>query len=328
MVLRSLACKKEGLPEEDLEVPLGEEEHNKALDDFERRYSWLLPALKMVCDTLLGRIRREFLAWAVNMYKVTKVKSIASTGKVETQRKRIAEGVPLEWVGPVPDEEPHRESPAWCKQYRLLSNCRAVAGNFEVDYAPEGQSKSTRVLFCHWMDADYYSDIWEARMHKLLESASDAVVFQSLTELEELTRTKAIELVRRKKSAVPWGIAIRMGLQLTQEEWSDTKTEVRNPGTGRKRQRSPKSTQGQKAPKQPANQRKEDRPQFKYTQKGANGDRVCVFWNSKAGCKKGDSCLAKHVCDVMLKGSKKACSGSHKRFNHDTKKHGAAEVVQ
>ena len=56
------------------------------------------------------------------------------------------------------------------------------------------------------MDTDYYCEVWETRTHKLLEHAGDKVVFPVVRDLEELTRTKAIELVRRKKASVPWAL--------------------------------------------------------------------------------------------------------------------------
>ena len=69
----------EDKPEEDLEAPLNDEEHNACLTEFEEYYHWTLSGSKMVTDSLLAKFRREFIAWKPNQFSAGRTKSLEYT---------------------------------------------------------------------------------------------------------------------------------------------------------------------------------------------------------------------------------------------------------
>ena len=221
----------------------------------------------------------------------------------------------------MPEEDCAFEIPTWISQGRLLGNGWAVAGNFEVDFTPEGAGSVRKVLFRHWMDSDYYWGVWEERAWKLCETFPDDVVLQVLSPLEENVRTQAIELVRRKRSPVPWGVAIRMGLLLLQEAWTDAKADLYRDGSRKKRARNGTPPRD-RAPRDSA-PREPQKTNPKQSTKDADGVRVCPLFNSRKGCRKGAGCTDRHACDVMLASTRKACGNtSHKRSGHNAQSHG------
>ena len=75
---------------------------------FLRRYSWLRIGSKTIgCDSLLGRVRREFDQRTPSVFKVSKVRTRAQTSSADPcKRRRLSKHVSLTLVSELPEETP------------------------------------------------------------------------------------------------------------------------------------------------------------------------------------------------------------------------------
>ena len=79
IVARGIKRGAEGLTEEAVDDPLAahlQDSIERAFQDF---YKWTLAATRRGCDSLLGRVRREFEKWSPSVLAALKVRSLATT---------------------------------------------------------------------------------------------------------------------------------------------------------------------------------------------------------------------------------------------------------
>ena len=82
LVVRLLKRSSEGLSEEHLDEPLNAELYRSMEDTFKKFYNWELTPQTVGCDSLCGRIRREFERRQPSMFAIMRVRSMASAQKV------------------------------------------------------------------------------------------------------------------------------------------------------------------------------------------------------------------------------------------------------
>ena len=101
-----------------------------------RRYSWLRIGSKTIgCDSLLGRVRREFDRRTPSVFKVSKVRTRAQTSFAEPcKRRRLSEHVSLTLVSELPKETSISGIMDFFVRLRILAVMWAVAGSTTVHW--------------------------------------------------------------------------------------------------------------------------------------------------------------------------------------------------
>ena len=87
LVARGLKRATEGVEEESLDEPLHVDVQRKIEKEFLKCYHFAIKPSKMGCDTLLGRVRREFDKGRVTIFPLNLVRSLAHVSKDLPQKR-------------------------------------------------------------------------------------------------------------------------------------------------------------------------------------------------------------------------------------------------
>ena len=150
IVARGLKRASEGIPEETLDEPLHVDAQKRIEAEFTRYYRFTLKPAKMGCDSLLGRLKREFDKHLVTIFPVTRVRSIAHVSRDLPQRKRrIAADVVVEFES---TEDAHNDLKDMNRVFLLFNQLDVLATTWAVAgcYDTKAQDKDGQVLkYCH-----------------------------------------------------------------------------------------------------------------------------------------------------------------------------------
>ena len=303
----------QGLTEELLDEPLDSEARKSKYATFQNFYQWTLKAKEMVCDSLLGRIVREFDSCQPTMFPILRTKSLANSQRSQPAKKhRIADSVQLS-VGATEDDmqvEDQGKMRTYFSCFRVLGAGWAVAGCFDVQF--EGKS----VKFCHWQHVCTYIKDLEDKAWHAIDKYPEDIVLQYILETEEKIRATAIEKCRN--DGMPWGYALLHAWKEEADVWSDARDLL---SVTRASQLAPRVLEATKLATN-------DPPAAKAKPAtGAtlpSGVKLCKRWNDARGCSSGGKCERgdAHACDVLLLTGAVCASPSHRRFEHDPVKHG------
>ena len=137
-----------GVPVDDLDEPLPDDEHKAVVKTFADTYRWSLAARGMVPDARLGRLRRQFSRWSITVWQISKTASLSQAHRgTEPKRHKLNPDIPLEWVSGV-EETTAGDTRRWLRLLKLCTNGWGVAGCFEVEckgsrvFSPTGRRRT------------------------------------------------------------------------------------------------------------------------------------------------------------------------------------------
>ena len=332
---RSLKRAAEGLQGEELDSPLDSDVQKQVEDNFRKAYGWPgLPSRQVACDSLLGRVKREFERRQPSMFSILRVRTLAQAQRGNPLKtRRLSESVSLQ-LGEGEDDTPASTNGlyAWLLLLQVLCTTWAVAGCF---YTEAGSGKRDR--FAHWAQTcEYYSEI-AYRAHEALLLFTEESVVGWIQMVEEEMRARAIELVRGVQKEL-WGNALLQALKDCSHRWAETRTSL-NPRAKAVRPQLPVNPQ---TPVPPGTPTPPGRPQplpppggpapspkkWKTGSTLMNGASVCKRWNDPRGCAKACPNGKAHVCDIVLASSGRICGRKdHPRTKHEPAKHGMPATI-
>ena len=306
----------QGLAEDLLDEPLDSETRKSKYSIFQGFYQWTLKSRDMVCDSLFGRIVREFVTHQPSLFAVLRTRSLATSQRSTPAKKhKIAESVQLS-VGSADDDMHMLEDQGKLRTYfscfRTLGTGWAVAGCFDVHYDGE------QVKICHWQQVCTYISHFEDKAWHAIDKYPEEIVLQYVLETEEKIRATAIEKCRN--DGMPWGHALLYAWKEEAEVWTDAKDLL---CATRVSQLLPRGSESSKW----APSRVDATPAKIKPATGTvlpSGKELCKRWNDARGCSGGGKCERGkvHACDVMLLTGAICASTSHNRAQHDPMKHG------
>ena len=209
----------QGLAEDLLDEPLDSETRKSKYSIFQGFYQWTLKSRDMVCDSLFGRIVREFDTHQPSLFAVLRTRSLATSQRSTPAKKhKIAGSVQLS-VGSADDDMHMLEGQGKLRTYfscfRTLGTGWAVAGCFDVHY--DGK----QVKFCHWQQVCTYITHFEDKAWHAIDKYPEEIVLQYVLETEEKIRATAVEKCRN--DGMPWGHALLYAWKEEAEVWTDAK---------------------------------------------------------------------------------------------------------
>ena len=141
-VKRALKRQEEGMEDFDYDEPLGAPEKEVVDSNFLKAYGWpkALDPRRMGCDTLLGRVYREFVRLTMTLYAVSNVKVLAQARKGQPAKKHHVHSR-LSFETHEPGEDPDVGAPGvrvFLEKLEALTNTWAVAGCYDVEFPPHG----------------------------------------------------------------------------------------------------------------------------------------------------------------------------------------------
>ena len=177
------------------DAPLSKEDYQLVTVAFMVKYDWNVPPKRMVGDSLLGKIRRQFLNNSVTLMPVCRTTCLAdSTRGHEPTRQRLGLGNPvgshLEWVTSLVDAVPCRDTRSFLRLLKLLSTGWAVAGCYKVTWS------RNEMLYAHWQECDAWYGTFDEVAWKWVDDYGDVAAHSKGTAFEERFRVAAIEITR------------------------------------------------------------------------------------------------------------------------------------
>ena len=327
-----------GVADEDPDEPLDPGVQNSLEEAWSKAWSWpRLPAHLMAADEILGRLHREFLRRKPTLFTISKLRTIASTHKGGTPKKRrVAPGVELTIGDDTEGDISTASVLAFFNALEILTNTWSVAGIFEVEV------DGTKTKFAPWPDMVFYLKDIRKRAESLTTHFTDPSVAAFLENREEAWRIKIIELVRGEEK-LTWGAAIlkvtKDHTHIWQEERESLVPKVRpstlpamSSGDNASQARTPKGKgkggKGKGKGKDKAGLPSVINPpgtsakRWSTVSKDQFGKWICKKYNDKRGCTTPcpDGCI--HCCDVQLHTSKGCWATNHTRSTHDPERHG------
>ena len=140
----------DGLPTVDLDDPLPHEIQADAFARSSAFYHWnRWDSRAMLCDGQFARVYREFRIAMITLIQICKCRcQAASTRPATSKKQKIGDKVTV-----VIDDDSHEgftsDLYSWTSQFAMLIAAWAVAGNFEIEFTPEGGNKS-KFWFILW----------------------------------------------------------------------------------------------------------------------------------------------------------------------------------
>jgi hypothetical protein len=216
MVARGLKKTSEGIEEESLDEPLQVDVQKKIEKEFTRHYGkWTIKPIKMGCDTLLGRVRREFDKGRVTIFPLNRVRSLAHVSKdLPQKRQRIGDQLVVEFVQNQ-DTEMYTDVRDTNKvfmlisQLNILSTTWAVAGCFDT---AEKDKDGSFLKYAHWQDCSEYVGEIERRAIKMLPWCKEQSVASFVVDVDAHLRAAAIDLIRSEEVS-SFGTALKMAVK-------------------------------------------------------------------------------------------------------------------
>jgi hypothetical protein len=337
MVARQLKRSSEGIAEEVMDEPLPEQVQEDLVNAFTAYYRFDIVLKRMGCDSLLGRIKREFDKGQITIFPLSRVRSLAHVSKDTGGGKKERVGNVVmqflesgDMIAPMDQEKIF----SLFQQLDILAMTWAVAGSHDVAFNG-GTAK-----FIHWQDAvEYVENIKERAIVYLTTSHDEESVCQIVTQVEALFRGKAIEDMRTKRSTC-FGDALRAASKSEHHVWKEVSDALKPQASyyePRQRPQKPAPVIGKFARNNAngggkvggkGNGKGKKSGAAKGGGKGKfqlvrmTGDAtICAAFNNRNGCQKKCPNKQLHGCDVMLQ-SGKACGLAHPRHLHNDQKHG------
>ena len=199
----------------DFEVPLPTSVQQDLEQQFLKRYSWLrISSHSVGCDTLLGRVQREFLRRTPTVFRISRVRTRAQSAvSTSAKRQKISDQMSIHFNSGEPEERRISGVLEFLRQLRVLGNTWAMAGNFFVTW------QGKEILYCHWGHVTEYITELEGRVLELRHSYTDSSVCSWLAAVEEDFRAKAVELARAPDGPAPWGLALLDAVRELHSKW-------------------------------------------------------------------------------------------------------------
>ena len=345
IVSRILKRSSEGISEEAMDEPLHEDVQRTLEEGFIKKYDFTIIPKRMGCDSLLGRVKREFDKGQITLFPITRVRSLAHVAKDTPSNKKRFGNMVMEFVEDEQCTFLYEQDRVFTifHQLEVLAMTWAVAGSHDVT-----NESGAVVKFVHWQHAHEYVETFKERAIKLIVQNNDeASVINFIIQADAHIRAKAIELVRMKTKA-SYGEALALALKEEHHIWKDLADEVKpqpaqkpsadytyRPQQPQRQQlgkfvqkivkgggKNPSGKQGKGAGK---GGKKGGKPMFQLCRTTADGARkYCANFNSRRGCPNRKCPEGNiHSCDVMLANGQ-PCGAKHSRVNHDEKRDGAA----
>jgi hypothetical protein len=327
IVARGVKRSAEGLPDVAQDEPLPHGIQDSIMDTFVKTYKFDLEPKRRPCDSLLGRVKREFDTSSPTMFPLHRVRSLAMTTRSTDHKKhRVGE---LE-ITDLADTEIFVEDGSerlryMLHQLELLSVTWAMAGVTSV------KVNGVDVPLCTWQAADrYYRHIRE-KVEPLTDRFTEDSVKNYLSKIETQLRGFAIELVRCRELPRTWGDALSLVLREHSYLWADNRDCLVRGSGPKPADRSPKPADRNPKPAD-RSPKPADRPlkpgspakgKMATASSTSNGTKLCKSFNDNRGCKPRCPHGLVHACDVVLVKSGAACgSKDHNRAKHDKARHG------
>ena len=147
---------------EDLDEPLAQDVQTNLESDFLDAYGWLhLAADKVASDSILGRMRREFLRKQPTILPVSRIRTRADTSyTTATKKKKVSEYACISFN--TDDDALEERAPQGLlelfQQFSVLSLSWAIAGIDKVEW--DGQ----QVRYSHWCQTEEYISVLKNRV--------------------------------------------------------------------------------------------------------------------------------------------------------------------
>jgi hypothetical protein len=328
LVARGLKRSAEGVEEESLDEPLHVDVQRNIEKEFTKYYKFTIKPNKMGCDTLLGRVKREFDKGRVTIFPLNRVRSLAHVSKdLPQKRQKISEQLVVEFIGNqeyemYSDIKDTNRVFMLINQLNILSTTWAVAGCF--DTTSQGKDGAFQ-KYAHWQDCTEYVEEIEKRAIKLLPSCKETSVATFIVELDAHLRAAAIDLVRTEE-VDSFGAALKQAVKdqyhvfkefedavepranFTSNIWERQRKNVRQA-------QEEKGNTRAKGPNKGAGKNKKGQKNQKGGAKGGGKGAICSPFNSKPGCKNA-SCEKRHLCSYRKKDGSFCNSSKHGKMDH------------
>ena len=168
---------------EDLDEPLALDVHAQLVSDFLDANGWPhLAADKVASDSILGRMRREFLRKQPMILPVLRIRTHLAPWR--GRRCLSTRAFLSTWM---------------TKQWK---NVRRRAGINKVEW--DGQ----QIRYSHGCQAEEYCSVFKDRVLDLQRFYTEQSIVRWVTRIEEYFRVKAVELARTPRGQVPWSSAL------------------------------------------------------------------------------------------------------------------------
>ena len=332
---RGLKRCAEGLPDEGPDEPLRPEIHTNIMKAFLTTYGLRnISPHRVVSDSLLGRIRREFESFKPTLLNVSKVKTLADARSSTTKHQRLSDTLTIT-LGSNQEEGSARTLLQWMEKLRILTTSWAIAGNYDVpildgvssiDVVDRNGQKMTRMV--HLSEADEYCYEFIDQIHQLADTYTEPSILSFVDAVEPRFRAKTVELTRGPLQ-LPFGYGLINSLRTYGSAWQAEHQRLVEKSRGRQPALTDTHPNPPPPPRAPNRQSQPNnsggKGQGKDKDKGkrrmvtahslANGGQICQRWNSTGGCRDKD-CKKGHVCDAVLASTGKACGASHRRSQH------------
>jgi hypothetical protein len=331
LVARGVKRGAEGLPDEASDDPLPQAVQDALEQAFSKKYSWQLEPRWSPCDSLLGRIKREFERQSVTLFAVARVRSLTTTSKSgEAKRTRLSDKIYLaEEDDAVTLDNPLGEDTLRHRLYQLqiMANAWSIVGCREITVAA-----GSPTIYCHWQDACKYVQEMRDRTEHLCGSFDESSIVSYFTRCEETIRAAAIELHRKdKKADLPWGPTVIEAMRTKNYIWSETKDLLRrrsSSSSGGQAQRGMAPPPGELGLRSVPKASSAPPPTAKAKPGTAktlpDGKIICKKFNDARGCTSTCPSGHSHVCDILISTTNgaRACGARHSRRKHDAVKDG------
>jgi hypothetical protein len=197
IVSRQLKRSADGIAEEVMDEPLPQEVQEDLVNAFKTFYKFDIVLKRMGCDSLLGRIKREFDKGQLTIFPLSRVRSLAHVAKDNGAKRERVGNVIMEFLesGDMIAPMDQQKIFSLFQQLDILAMTWAVAGSHEVTV------NNAQVKYIHWQDAvEYVQNIKERAIVYLTTSHDEDSVCQIVTQVDAVFRGKAIEDIRTKRS--------------------------------------------------------------------------------------------------------------------------------
>ena len=338
LLQRNLKRRAEGLSDEHLDSPLDSGVQDEMVSKACVFYSWKRVDVHKICNNrLIGRFRREFIAFAHSLFPIRKVATAAEAqSSSEPKRSRLADRITVIVDGQEENDGSEKgiDLLTWLDLFETLTITWAVCGCYEIDWKDRDE-RVVKIKMAHQSDLDQYRREFVTEALILRKTFTDASVVLYLDTIELSFRSHACEL-GKPPLKMPWGLALLKAQEVKAANWSKRDNllvarQRKNDG----RQPPPPSTptwppahlpafaalanEPYNQPNVPASPRKPRGGKNKAKETTKDGKVPCFLYNG-AGCKR-PQCRFAHVCNVVLKEGG-LCGAKHPASSHDEKQHG------
>ena len=178
----------------------------------------MVPSALVGCDSLLDRVKREFLVAKPSMFRIARVRSRAALASaLLVKRRRLEHEMEIVLGDTGIEERTFTSVLEFFRQCKILAHTWAVCGAFKVTLAGK------EVYFCHWGEVTAYFTVLEDRVLALTTAYQEHSMVNWVAKVEELFLARAIELTRGPEDKVPWSKALPLASQELAERWNQHK---------------------------------------------------------------------------------------------------------